>query len=149
MPGCKTDSMVPSQITVERRTWWRSSRGRRRTPTLHVATAAGRTDQRRRHDFRRPDRLGKEALRAIQTIQRRRSGVGQRLTGCLGRLGEFPAQSMEQTTWADYSDKLPRLTSFVLFRSKGFDTPFFFNLPPKVFYAMLDRLLGGEINLIW
>ena len=96
------------------------------------------------HDFRRPDRLGKEALRAIQTIQQRLAQeLGQRLTGCLGSLVEFPAQSMEQTTWADYSDKLPRLTSFVLFRSKGFDTPFFFNLPPKVFYAMLDRLLGG------
>ena len=96
------------------------------------------------HDFRRPDRLGKEALRAIQTIQQRLAQEpGAAVDWVLGQFGEFPAQSMEQTTWADYSDKLPRLTSFVLFRSKGFDTPFFFNLPPKVFYAMLDRLLGG------
>ena len=34
------------------------------------------------HDFRRPDRLGKEALRAIQTIQQRLAQeLGQRLTG--------------------------------------------------------------------
>ena len=67
-------------------------------PTLHVATAAAGRISVEAHDFRRPDRLGKEALRAIQTIQQRLAQeLGQRLTGCLGS-GEFPAQSMEQTT---------------------------------------------------
>jgi len=98
----------------------------------------------RPYDFKRPERIGKEQMRALETLHEafaRSFGAG--LSGLLRTIVEISVQHCEQISYAEFITRLPNPTSLNLLHCRPLDGHFLFELSPTVIYPVIDRLLGG------
>lgn len=99
----------------------------------------------RPYDFKRPERIGKEQMRALNTLHEtfaRSYGAG--LSGLLRTIVEIGVQSCEQISYAEFIARLPNPTSLNLLHSGRLEGHFLIELSPTVIYPVIDRLLGGS-----
>ncbi|MBX3354750.1 MAG: flagellar motor switch protein FliM [Phycisphaeraceae bacterium] len=99
----------------------------------------------RPYDFKRPERIGKEQMRALNTLHEtfaRSYGAG--LSGLLRTIVEISVQSCEQVSYAEFISRLPNPTSLTLLHSGRLEGHFLLDLSPTVIYPVIDRLLGGS-----
>lgn len=98
----------------------------------------------RPYDFKRPERIGKEQMRALKTLHEafaRSFGAG--LSGLLRTIVEISVQHCEQISYAEFIGRLPNPTSLNLLHCRPLEGHFLFELSPTVIYPVIDRLLGG------
>ncbi|MEL7474339.1 MAG: flagellar motor switch protein FliM [Planctomycetota bacterium] len=99
----------------------------------------------RDYDFKRPERVSKDQMRALQTLHEAFArNFGASLSGFLRTIVEVKVATCEQMTYAEFVSGLPNPTSFNLIESPGLQGQICLELSPLIIYPVIDRLLGGS-----
>ncbi len=97
------------------------------------------------YDFKRPNRVSKEQLRAIKGIHDKMSrNLASHISTVMRSIIEIQLQSVDQMTYGEFLMSLPSPTSFNIFSLKPLDGSAILELNPSIVFPMLDRLLGGK-----
>ncbi len=96
------------------------------------------------YDFRRPERVGKDQMRALQTLH---EGFGRNfgaaLSALLRSIVEVKLTSVDQLTYSEFVFGLENPTCFNLIQANPLEGHFILDISPIVLYPVIDRLLGG------
>jgi len=99
----------------------------------------------RDYDFKRPERISKDQMRALQTLHEGfASNFGAFLSGFLRTIVEVRVASADQLTYAEFISGLPNPTSFNLINVPALDGRLCLEISPLIIYPIIDRLLGGS-----
>jgi flagellar motor switch protein FliM len=110
---------------------------------LPGAAAAASTVQ--PYNFRRPDRVSKEQLRALHFIHDRFAvNVSTSLSAFLRAVTEVSITSVEQFAYSEFLMSLPDPTAFYAIALPPIDTLGALELNPSIAFTMIDRMLGGS-----
>lgn len=97
------------------------------------------------YDFKRPNRVSKEQLRAIKGIHDKMSrNLASHISTVMRSIIEIQLQSVDQMTYGEFLMSLPSPTSFNIFSLKPLDGSAVLEINPSIAFPMLDRLLGGR-----
>lgn len=98
----------------------------------------------RTYDFKRPERVSKDQMRALQTLHEQFArNFGASLSGFLRTIVEVKVATCEQMTYGEFISALPNPTSFNLIESEALAGQICMELSPLIIYPIIDRLLGG------
>ncbi|MCL2743208.1 MAG: flagellar motor switch protein FliM [Planctomycetaceae bacterium] len=96
------------------------------------------------YDFKRPDRVGKEQMKTLQTLH---DGFGRKfaagLSVMLRTVVEVKLTVVEQMTYSEFIFSLDNPTCFNLLRADPLEGNLILDINPSILYPMIDRLLGG------
>src|SRR5689334_509543 len=94
------------------------------------------------YDFKRPERVGKEQMRALQTLH---EGFGRNfgaaLSGLLRSIVEMKLTSVDQLTYSEFVFSLENPTCFNLLRAEPLEGNLILDINPSILYPIIDRLL--------
>jgi flagellar motor switch protein FliM len=97
------------------------------------------------YDFRRPERVTKEQMQALQTLHEDfSSDLSVALSDLLRNICEVKLISIDQLTYSEFVFSLEDPTCFILVDSKGLDGKIILDLNPCIVFPIVDRLLGGS-----
>ncbi|MEM1423951.1 MAG: flagellar motor switch protein FliM [Planctomycetota bacterium] len=98
----------------------------------------------RPYDFKRPERVSKDQMRAINTLHETFArAAGASLSSFLRTIVEVKLSSCEQMTYSEFIAGLPNPTSFNLLSADPLEGQMCFEISPLIIYPIIDRLLGG------
>ncbi len=98
----------------------------------------------RSYDFKRPERVSKDQMRALQTLHESFArNFGASLSGFLRTIVEIKVANCEQMTYGEFISGLPNPTSFNLITGDGLEGQMCLEISPLIIYPIIDRLLGG------
>lgn len=96
------------------------------------------------YDFKRPERVGKEQMRALQTLH---EGFGRNfgaaLSALLRSIVDVKLTSVDQLTYNEFVFSLENPTCFNLLKAKPLEGNLILDINPSILYPIIDRLLGG------
>jgi flagellar motor switch protein FliM len=96
------------------------------------------------YDFKRPERVGKEQMRALQSLH---EGFGRNfgaaLSALLRMIVEVKLTSVDQLTYSEFVFSLESPTCFNLLRADPLEGNLILDINPSILYPIIDRLLGG------
>jgi flagellar motor switch protein FliM len=96
------------------------------------------------YDFKRPERVGKEQMRALQTLH---EGFGRNfaagLSAMLRCMVELKLTSVDQLTYSEFVFSLENPTCFNLLSAEPLEGNLILDINPSVLYPIIDRMLGG------
>jgi len=96
------------------------------------------------YDFKRPERVGKEQMRALQTLH---EGFGRNfgaaLSAMLRAIVEVKLTSVDQLTYSEFVFSLENPTCFNLLKAEPLEGNLILDINPSILYPIIDRLLGG------
>jgi len=96
------------------------------------------------YDFKRPERVGKEQMRALQTLH---EGFGRNfgaaLSALLRTIVEVKLTSVDQLTYGEFVFSLENPTCFNLLKADPLEGNLILDINPSILYPIIDRLLGG------
>jgi len=96
------------------------------------------------YDFKRPDKVSKEQIRAIKNLHDKFSrNFSSRLSAFLRSIVEVEVVSVDQMTYAEFVLSLSNNVSFNVISLAPLDGNGVFSLEPDIGFALVDRLLGG------
>jgi flagellar motor switch protein FliM len=96
------------------------------------------------YDFKRPERVGKEQMRALQTLHEGFSrNFGAALSGLLRSIVDVKLTSVDQLTYSEFVFSLENPTCFNLLRAEPLEGNLILDINPSILYPIIDRLLGG------
>lgn len=99
----------------------------------------------RPYDFKRPERVSKDQMRALQTLHEGFArNFGASLSGFLRMIVEVRLVSCEQLTYAEFIGALPNPTAFNLLEAPPLEGQMCMEVSPLIIYPLIDRLLGGN-----
>jgi len=109
-------------------------------------SAAEETAQRAQpYDFRRPDRIAKDQLRAMHMIHETFArSIGSSLSAFLRAYVAVNLVSVEQLSVAEFSRSLPTPTCLLNLSMQGFDNNALMELNPSILFPVLELILGGS-----
>ncbi|MEM1011582.1 MAG: flagellar motor switch protein FliM [Planctomycetota bacterium] len=97
------------------------------------------------YDFKRPERVGKEQARALETLHDAFArNFGAALSGYLRTIVEVSVSHIEQLSYSEFIHSLPNPTCFNLIGSEELDGKLCLEISPLIVYPIIDRLLGGS-----
>lgn len=97
------------------------------------------------YDFKRPERVSKDQMRALQTLHESFArNFGAALSGFLRTIVEVKVAACEQMTYSEFTSGLPNPTSFNLVTADGLEGQMCLEISPLIIYPIIDRLLGGN-----
>ncbi len=98
----------------------------------------------REYDFKRPERVSKDQMLALQTLQEGFArNFGASLSGFLRTIVEVKVATCDQMTYSEFITGLPNPTSFNLLEAAPLEGQMCLELSPLIIYPVIDRLLGG------
>jgi flagellar motor switch protein FliM len=98
----------------------------------------------RGYDFKRPERVSKDQMRALQTLHESFArNFGASLSGFLRTIVEVKVATCEQMTYSEFISGLPNPTSFNLIQADKLEGQMCLEISPLIIYPIIDRLLGG------
>jgi len=96
------------------------------------------------YDFKRPERVGKEQMRALQSLH---EGFGRNfgaaLSGLLRTIVDVKLTSVDQLTYSEFVFSLEHPTCFNLLSAAPLDGKLILDMNPAILFPVIDRLLGG------
>src|SRR5215467_7002020 len=96
------------------------------------------------YDFKRPERVGKEQMRALQSLH---EGFGRNfgaaLSALLRSIVEVKLTSVDQLTYSEFVFSLENPSCFNLLRAEPLEGNLILDVNPSILYPIIDRLLGG------
>lgn len=96
------------------------------------------------YDFKRPERVGKEQMRALQTMH---EGFGRNfgaaLSALLRTIVEVKLTSVDQLTYSEFVFSLENPTCFNLINADPLEGQLILDINPSLLFPIIDRLLGG------
>ncbi len=97
------------------------------------------------YDFRRPDRIAKDQLRAMHMIHETFArSIGSSLSAFLRAYVAVNIVSVEQLSFAEFSRSLPSPTCLLNLGMVGFDNSALMELNPSILFPVLELILGGS-----
>lgn len=97
------------------------------------------------YDFKRPERVGKEQMRALQTMH---EGFGRNfgaaLSAMLRNIVEVKLTSVDQLTYSEFVFSLENPTCFNIINAPPLEGQLILDLNPSILFPIIDRLLGGN-----
>src|SRR5262245_35783416 len=91
------------------------------------------------YDFKRPERVSKEQMRAFHALHEGFSReFGAALSGMLRTIVEVKMISADQLTYSEFVFSLENPTCFNLLHSKGLDGNIILDLNPSIVYPIVD-----------
>jgi flagellar motor switch protein FliM len=110
-----------------------------------MAPSAGRAREKvSPYDFKRPERVGKDQMRALQTLH---EGFGRNfgaaLSALLRSIVEVKLTSVDQLTYSEFVFSLENPTCFNLLQAEPLEGNLILDINPSILYPIIDRLLGG------
>jgi flagellar motor switch protein FliM len=97
------------------------------------------------YDFKRPERVSKEQMRALEGIHETFArNLGAFLSGFLRTIVEIRVATAEQLTYSEFIHSLPNPTNFNLLTAEPLEGQMCLELSPLIIYPIIDRLLGGS-----
>ncbi|MGA2065979.1 MAG: flagellar motor switch protein FliM [Thermoguttaceae bacterium] len=96
------------------------------------------------YDFKRPERVGKEQMRALQTLH---EGFGRNfgaaLSALLRSIVEVKLTSVDQLTYSEFVFSLENPSCFNLLKAEPLEGNLILDINPSILCPIIDRLLGG------
>ena len=96
------------------------------------------------NDFKRPERVGKEQIRALQTLH---EGFGRNfaagLSAMLRTMVEVKLAGVDQLTFSEFIFSLENPTCLNLLTAEPLEGNLILEINPSILYPIIDRLLGG------
>jgi len=109
-----------------------------------VATSLKPREKVAPYDFKRPERVGKEQIRALQTLH---EGFGRNfaagLSAMLRSMIEVKLAGVDQLTFSEFIFSLENPTCFNLLTAEPLEGNLILEISPSILYPIIDRLLGG------
>ncbi len=97
------------------------------------------------YDFKRPNRVSKEQLRAFRGIHDKMArNLSSQISAVMRSIVEIQLHSVDQMTYGEFLMSLPSPTSFNVFSLKPLDGTGVLEINPSIAFPMIDRLLGGK-----
>ncbi len=97
------------------------------------------------YDFKRPERVSKEQIRALEGIHDAFArNFGASLSGFLRTMVEVRVATTEQLTYSEFIHSLPNPTNFNLLSAEPLEGRMCLEISPLIIYPIIDRLLGGS-----
>lgn len=97
------------------------------------------------YDFKRPERVSKDQMRALQSIHEGFArNFGASLSAFLRTMVETRVATAEQLTYSEFIHSLPSPTCFNLLAAPQLNGQLCLELSPLIVYPIVDRLLGGS-----
>lgn len=101
------------------------------------------------YDFKRPERVGKEQMRALQTMHEGFSrNYGAALSALLRTIVEVKLTSVDQLTYSEFVFSLENPTCFNLINAPPLEGQLILDINPSLLFPIIDRLLGGAADSI-
>jgi len=96
------------------------------------------------YDFKRPERVSKEQLRAITALHEGFArNLGATLSGFMRTIVDVELASVEQLTYSQFILSLPNPTCFALLAAEPLEGSLILEINPSILFPIIDRLLGG------
>lgn len=96
------------------------------------------------YDFKRPERVGKEQMRALQSLHDGFSrNLGASLSAVLRTMVEVRLISVDQLTYSEFVYSLTIPTCFNLLKPLPLEGNWVLDISPGLLFPIIDRLLGG------
>lgn len=96
------------------------------------------------YDFKRPERVSKDQMRALQSIHEGFArSFGASLSAFLRTIVETRVATAEQLTYSEFIHSLPSPTSFNMLTAPQLTGQICLELSPLIVFPIVDRLLGG------
>ncbi len=96
------------------------------------------------YDFRRPERVGKEQMHALQSMH---EGFGRNygaaLSALMRTIVEVKLTSVDQLTYSEFVYSLDNPTCFCLLTAKPLEGNLILDINPSILFPVIDRMLGG------
>lgn len=96
------------------------------------------------YDFKRPERVGKEQMRALQSLH---EGFGRNfgasLSALLRTIVEVKLTGVDQLTYSEFVFSLENPTCFNLLSAEPLEGSLILDVNTAILYPIIDRLLGG------
>ncbi len=97
------------------------------------------------YDFKRPNRVSKEQLRAFRGIHDKMArNLSSQISAVMRSIVEIQLHSVDQMTYGEFLMSLPSPTSFNVFSMKPLEGSGVLEINPSIAFPMIDRLLGGK-----
>lgn len=97
------------------------------------------------YDFKRPNRVSKEQLRAFKSIHDKMArSLSSQISAVMRSIVEIQLHSVDQMTYGEFLMSLPSPTSFNVFSMKPLEGSGVLEINPSIAFPMIDRLLGGN-----
>lgn len=97
------------------------------------------------YDFKKPERVGKEQLQALQSLHEGFGrSFGAAMSALLHTMMEVRLTSVAQLTYSEFIFGLETPTCFNLLGAHPLDGNMILDLNPSILYPIIDRLLGGK-----
>lgn len=114
-------------------------------PTTKASANASRIREKvTAYDFRRPERVGKEQMRALQSLHEGFSrNFSAALSALLRTIVEVKLTSVDQLTYSEFVFSLENPTCFNLLRAEPLEGNLILDINPSILYPIINRLLGG------
>ncbi len=98
----------------------------------------------RTYDFKRPERVSKDQMRALESIHEGFArSLGAAMSGLLRTIIEVRVATIEQLTYSEFIHSLPNPTNFNLLSAEPLEGQMCLEISPLIIYPIIDRLLGG------
>lgn len=99
------------------------------------------------YDFKRPERVGKEQMRALQSLHESFArNFGASLSALLRSIVEAKLISVDQLTYSEFVYSLEIPTCFNLLRPTPLEGNWILDFSPSILYPIIDRMLGGSAS---
>jgi flagellar motor switch protein FliM len=97
------------------------------------------------YDFKRPNRVSKEQLRAFRSIHDKMvRALSSQISSVMRSIVEIQLHSVDQMTYGEFLMSLPSPTSFNVFSMKPLEGSGVLEINSAIAFPMVDRLLGGK-----
>ena len=97
------------------------------------------------YDFKRPERVSKDQIRALASIHDGFArNFGATLSGFLRTIIDMRVVGVEQLTYSEFIHSLPNPTCFIILQAPPLEGQMCLELSPLIVYPIIDRLLGGS-----
>lgn len=99
------------------------------------------------YDFRRPERVGKEQMHALQSMHEgfgRNFGAG--LSALLRTIIDVKLTGVDQLTYSEFVYSLENPTCFILLKAAPLDGNIILDINPSILFPVIDRMLGGGME---
>lgn len=99
------------------------------------------------YDFKRPERVGKELVRSLQSLHEGLArNFGASLSALLRSMVEVRLISVDQLTYREFIQSVEIPTCFNLLRPKPLERNWILDISPTLLYPIIDRMLGGVVS---
>ena len=98
------------------------------------------------YDFKRPERVGKDQMRAMHSLHEALArNFGAAISGMLRTMIEVKLLSVDQLTYSEFVFSLDNPSCFNVLKADPLDGNWILDIAPSLSYAIIDRMLGGVV----